>query len=193
ARTRERYSAFPYASHDVEALEIKLLLEAIQEAHGFDFTEYANASLKRRIHNFLRSEELRSISALQDRVLHEPGTMERLAVALSVSVTSLFRDPEFFSHFRQEVVPWLRTYPFIRIWHAGCSTGEEVYSMAILLHEEGLYDRCRIYATDMNEPVLRRARAGVIPLANMQDYTSNYQQAGGRQSFSEYYTASYDE
>src|SRR5262245_58312576 len=107
---------------ETDALEIRLLLEAILEAHGFDFRDYAYASLKRRIHNFMKSDSLSSISALQDRVLHQPGTMERLALALAVNVTSLFRDPEFFLTFRQEVIPWLRTYPFIRFWHAGCST-----------------------------------------------------------------------
>ncbi len=111
---------------------------------------------------------------------------------LSVSVTSMFRDPNFYKAFRTQVVPLLRTYPFIRIWHAGCSTGEEVYSMAILLQEEGLLDRSRIYATDINEAVLRTAKAGIFPIDKMQEYTQNYLRAGGARSFSEYYTAAYE-
>src|SRR5690606_33789884 len=108
------------------------------------------------------------------RVLHDAAAMERLLMSLSVNVTSMFRDPGFYRAFRETVVPLLRTYPFVRIWHAGCATGEEVYSMAILLHEEELYDRARIYATDINEVLLQRARAGIFPLDRMQDYTRNY-------------------
>src|SRR5690606_27085585 len=132
------------------------------------------------------------ISALQERVLHDPAALERFLLGLSVNVTAMFRDPSFYLTFRTRVVPLLRTYPFIRIWHAGCSTGEEVYSMAILLHEEGLYERCRIYATDMNEAVLGRAREAIFPLNRMQEYTANYLRSGGKRSFSEYYTAAYD-
>jgi chemotaxis protein methyltransferase CheR len=118
--------------------------------------------------------------------------MERLLLDLSINVTAMFRDPTFYLSFRQKVVPLLRTYPFVRIWHAGCSTGEEVYSMAILLQEEGLYDRCRIYATDINEAVLQRAKDGIFPVSSMQENTSNYIAAGGSGTFSEYYTARYD-
>src|SRR5262249_28945387 len=135
---------------------------------------------------------LATISALQERVLHDPACMERFLLNLSVNVTAMFRDPAFYLTFRRRVVPVLRTYPFIRIWHTGCSTGEEGYSMAILLQEEQLYDRCRIYATDMNETVLRKAREGIFPLNSMQSYTANYLKAGGLRSFSEYYTAAYD-
>jgi chemotaxis protein methyltransferase CheR len=139
----------------------------------------------------IEEEGLSSVSALQERVLHEPEMMEKLLLDLSINVTAMFRDPGFYQTFREHVVPLLRTYPFIRIWHAGCSTGEEVYSMAILLREEGLYDRSRIYATDINEVVLQRAKAGIFPLERMQEYTDNYIRAGGKQSFSEYYTAKY--
>ena len=125
-------------------------------------------------------------------MLHDPACLERLLLALSVNVSAMFRDPRFFLAFRQHAVPLLRTYPFIRIWQAGCSTGEEVYSLAILLQEEGLYDRCRIYATDMNEVVLQKARDGIYPLDVMQKYTANYQAAGGTGAFSDYYTAAYD-
>jgi chemotaxis protein methyltransferase CheR len=130
-----------------------------------------------------------TISELQNLVLHDPAAMERLLFDLSVTVSAMFRDPGFYRVFRQKVVPLLRTYPFIRLWHAGCS---EVYSMAILLEEEGLYDRARIYATDINEVVLSRAREGIYPLDRMQEYTQNYLKAGGTRSFSEYYTAKYD-
>src|SRR5580700_1666170 len=142
------------------ALEIELLLEAIYRHYGYDFRQYAGASLKRRVESMVRSERLVTVSGLQERILHNPACMARFLTALSVAVTALFRDPDFFLTFRQKVVPILRTYPFLRIWHAGCSTGEEVYSMAILLQEERLYDRCRIYATDMDDAVLKTAKAG---------------------------------
>lgn len=175
----------------LERLELELLLEAVFRHYGFDFRSYAYASLRRRVWKRILAEGLATVSALQERVLHDPAVLERLLDDLSVNVTAMFRDPGFFLAFREQVVPVLRTYPFFRIWHAGCSTGEEVYSMAILLEEEGLYDRARIYATDMNERVLRDARAGIFPLARMQEYTENYIRAGGRRSFSEYYTAGY--
>jgi len=177
---------------ELERIEIELLLEAVFRHYGFDFRSYAYASIRRRLWKRIEAEELSSVSELQARVLHEPAAMERLLLDLSVSVTAMFRDPGFYVTFRREVVPLLRTYPFIRIWHAGCSTGEEVYSMAILLEEEGLLERSRIYATDINDAVLQQARAGIFPLNRMQEYTENYIRAGGRRSFSEYYTAKYD-
>lgn len=175
----------------LQALEIELLLEALFRRYGHDFREYATASLKRRILGILRSEGLETVSGLQERVLHDPACLERLLLALSVNVTSMFRDPSFFLAFRNAVVPFLRTYPFLRIWHAGCSTGEEVYSLAILLEEEGLLHRCLIYATDMNDSVLRRAREGIFPLDVVQGYAANYAEAGGRKALSDYYTAGY--
>jgi chemotaxis protein methyltransferase CheR len=171
----------------LEELELRLLLEAVFQFHGFDFRDYAPGSLRRRVRHLLREEGLPTISTLQDRVLHDPATLPRLVGVLSVSVTSMYRDPGFFRAFRERVVPVLRTYPMVRIWHAGCSTGEEVYSMAALLEEEGLYDRSRIYATDMSEAALQKAAAGVFPLAAMRDHTSRYQAAGGRRAFSELY------
>ena len=151
-----------------------------------------NWSIRRRLWRRIEAEGLTTVSALQDRVLHDPAMMEQVLLDLSINVTAMFRDPTFYLAFRKKVVPLLRTYPFIRIWHAGCSTGEEVYSMAILLEEEGLYDRARIYATDINEVVVHRARAGIFPLDRMQEYTENYIRAGGTRSFSEYYVAKYD-
>lgn len=177
---------------ELEDIEIQLLLEGIYLYYGFDFRNYAMASLRRRIWNMVRAERLTTISGLLERLLHEPECMERFLLGLTVNVTAMFRDPDFYLAFRAKAVPLLKTYPFIRIWHAGCSTGEEVYSMAILLYEEGLYSRCRIYATDMNELVLRQAKAGVFPLGLMQKYTQLYLNSGGTHSFSEYYTAAYD-
>ena len=174
------------------ALEIRLLLEGVFQRYGLDFRDYAYASIRRRILGRLAPEGVTSVSCLQDKVLHDREAMERLLAALTVHVTSMFRDPGFYLAFREKVVPLLRTYPFVRIWHSGCSTGEEVYSMAILLHEEGLYDRCRIYATDVSEAVLGRAKSGVFPIAQMKEYTENYQKAGGTRSFSEYYSAQQD-
>jgi chemotaxis protein methyltransferase CheR len=177
---------------ELEVLELELLLEAIFRRYGFDFREYAPASLKRRVWRRMNAEGLSTVTQLQDRLLHDPACMERLLLDLSINVTAMFRDPSFYVSFRQHVVPALRTYPFTRIWCAGCSTGEEVYSLAILLKEEGVYDRTRIYATDINEQVVEAARAGVFPLDKMQLYTQNYIKGGGTSEFSEYYVAAYD-
>jgi chemotaxis protein methyltransferase CheR len=177
---------------DLESLELQLLLEGIFRQYGFDFREYAPASLKRRVWRRVDAEGAGTIAGLLDRLLHDPAVMERLLLDLSINVTAMFRDPTFYVAFREKVVPLLRTYPFTRVWVAGCSTGEEVYSLAILLTEEGLYDRARIYATDINEVVLDQARAGVFPLDKMREYTENYIRAGGSRAFSEYYLARYE-
>jgi chemotaxis protein methyltransferase CheR len=178
--------------HDLERVEIDLLLEGVYRRYGFDFREYAPASLRRRLWRRVHAERLTSISGLQEKVLHDRACMERLLLDLSINVTSMFRDPSFYGAFREHVTPLLRTYPFTRIWVAGCSTGEEVYSLAILLTEEELYARTRIYATDINEAVVDRARAGVFPLDKMRSYTENYIRAGGKRAFSEYYVAAYE-
>jgi chemotaxis protein methyltransferase CheR len=177
---------------ELEEVEIQLLLEGIHRRYGFDFRGYAAASLRRRLRRQVRAEGVSTISGLQELVLHEPAALQRLLADLSISVTSMFRDPSFYRAFREKVCPILATYPFTRIWNAGCATGEETYSLAILLQEEGLYDRCRIYATDLNEGVLDEARSGVFRLDRMQEYTENYIRAGGTRAFSEYYTAAYD-
>jgi chemotaxis protein methyltransferase CheR len=182
----------PPGQDDLEDIELSLLLEGIFRQYGFDFREYAPASLRRRVWRRAHAEGLSTISALQDRLLHDPACMERLLLDLSINVTAMFRNPGFYTAFRRKVVPMLRTYPFTRIWIAGCSTGEEVYSLAILLQEEDLYDRTRLYATDINEAVLERARGGVFPLDKMREYTQNYINAGGSRAFSEYYLAKYD-
>jgi chemotaxis protein methyltransferase CheR len=176
------------ASDELERIEVQVLLEAIYQHYGFDFRGYALGSLKRRLWRRAYAEHVETMSALQDRVLHDPAVMERLLLDLSINVTSMFRDPTFFQALREKVVPLLRTYPFMRIWNAGCSTGEETFSLAILLREEGLYDRARIYATDINDSVVERARAGSFPLEKMRDYTENYIRAGGTEAFSTYYT-----
>jgi len=177
---------------DLEDIEIRLLLEGVHLHYGYDFREYAPASLKRRIGDLMRDEKVASISQLQDRILHDASCFERFIIALTVNVTAMFRDPSFYLALRTQVVPLLKTYPFVRIWHAGCSSGEEVYSTAIVLTEEGIYDRCRIYATDLNEAVLKHAREGIYSLEYMQGYVNNYVKSGGRSAFSEYYVADND-
>jgi len=179
-------------ARSVEDIELELLLEGMFRQYGFDFRNYALSSLRRRVSNFMRQESVGTISLLQDRILHDHLWLERFLYALSVNVSAMFRDPHFYRTFRKEVVPLLRTYPFIRIWLAGVSMGEEVYSLSILLQEEGIYDRCRIYATDINDAVLKKAKEGIYPIELMQTYTNNYIKAGGIQAFSDYYTAAYD-
>ena len=179
----------PDSAQDVEDLETQLLLEGILHRYGYDFRNYATASLRRRIRLIVQKEGVPSISALQARILREPACMGRFITSLSVPVTAMFRDPSFYRALRSEVVPMLRTYPFVRVWHAGCATGEEVYSLAILLMEEELYDRCRIYATDLSDATLQCATKGIYDLARMRDYTHNYQLFGGKREFSSYYTA----
>ena len=175
---------------ELERLEISLLVEGVYQHYGCDFRNYAYASLRRRVWNVVRSERLGTVTGLLERVLHDPACMERFLAQLTVNVTAMFRDPSFYVAFREQVVPLLRAYPFIRIWHAGCSTGEEVYSMAILLQEEDLYRRCRIYATDLNEIALKAARDGIFPLSCMKEYANNYALAGGKADLSDYYTSS---
>jgi chemotaxis protein methyltransferase CheR len=176
----------------VEDIELQLLLEGTFRQYGFDFRNYALSSLRRRVLNFMRNEHIETISLLQDRILHDRHWLERFLYGLSVNVSAMFRDPPFYRTFRKDVIPLLRTYPFVRIWLAGVSMGEEVYSLAILLKEEGIYDRCRIYATDINDAVLKKAKEGIYPISLMQAYTNNYIKAGGTRSFSDYYTAAYD-
>ena len=174
---------------DSSSQELKLLLTSVFEKYGVDFRGYAYSSLRRRIQRQMLAVGVETISDLKDLVLENESAMERMQVDLTVHVTAMFRDPGFYLHFRKEVVPALRTYPYLRLWVAGCSTGEEVYSLAILLHEEGLYSRCRIYATDVSPKVLERAKSGIFPLSSMREYTINYQKAGGAEPFANYYTA----
>ncbi|MEI9961374.1 MAG: protein-glutamate O-methyltransferase CheR [Limisphaerales bacterium] len=177
------------ADAEKESVELRSLLDAVFERYGMDFRDYAYSSLKTRVLRRVIEENTGTISSLQKLALADPACMERLLTALTIHVTAMFRDPGFYLALREKVLPVLRTYPFLRFWVAGCSTGEEIYSLAILLHEEGLYSRCRIYATDLRDAVLDKARAGIFPLSMMQEYTRNYQQAGGTQAFAEYYTS----
>jgi chemotaxis protein methyltransferase CheR len=176
----------------IETLELELLLEAVYRHYGYDFRSYARTSIRRRITKLIREEGLSTVSGLQERVLHDPFAWDRCLQGISVNVSAMFRDPHFFLAFRRRAIPLLRTYPFIRIWQAGCSLGEEAYSLAILLEEEGLYDRSLIYATDINEVTLKQAREAIFPADLMQKYTQNYLSSGGQRSFSEYYTARYE-
>jgi chemotaxis protein methyltransferase CheR len=186
-----RVIAEPLSAEDDarERLEMDLLLEAIQRRYGYDFRGYATASLRRRLWHRVYGERLETLSGLQERILHEPACMDRLLRDLSINVTEMFRDPGFYRALREHVFPLLRTHPFIRIWNAGCATGEESFSLAIALREEGLLDRTRIYATDINDAALERAAAGAFPLERMQRYTENYLRAGGTEAFSSYYAA----
>lgn len=183
----------PYADTDeepaeLEELEIELLLEAIRRRSGFDFHNYLHSSLRRRIRNRMTQDKLPTVTSLLNRVLHEDGYLDKLLEDFSIKVTEMFRDPEFFLAFRNHVAPLLREKEELRIWHAGCATGEEVYSMAILLKEEGLLERSTIYATDMSKEAILLAKEGRFPLKRMQAYTKNYLQAGGTREFSAYYS-----
>lgn len=177
---------------NLEEIEIQLLLEAIYQRYGYDFRAYSKASLRRRIMHRLGMSGLPSVMAMTDKVLRDRPFFVTLLNDLTVNVTEMFRDPPFYEAFRREVVPVLKTFPFIKIWHAGCATGEEIYSMAILLEEEGLYERAMIYATDIDKNVLAAAKKGIYSIAAIKQYSDNYQQAGGKASLSDYYTAKYD-
>lgn len=177
---------------DIENIELQLLLQAIYLKYGYDFRNYARASIKRRILQRLEKDKIPNVSSMQHKVLYDISFFEKLLLDLSINVTEMFRDPSFYQALRKYVIPQLKEYPYLKIWHAGCSTGEEAYSMAILLKEENLYDRTQIYATDMNEIVLKQAREGIFPISKLKQYTSNYQKAGGQESFSDYYSAHYD-
>lgn len=174
-----------------EDLEIRLFLQAVREAYGYDFGEYAQASLKRRLRQWLGGSGFESLSQAQGRLLRERAVLDSLIRGITVNVTEMFRDPPFFAALRDEVLPYLKTYPTAKIWHAGCSSGEEAYSLAILLREAGMAGRCRIYASDINPAVLETAKAGIYPLARLKEFTRNYQRAGGTRPFSDYYTAAY--
>ena len=172
-------------------IELRMLVEAVYLKYNYDFRDYTGASQKRRVLAAMRVMECETVSALQARVMHEPAAFAQLLQFLTIPVTEMFRDPEYYLAVRRQVVPFLKTYPSLKVWVAGCSTGEEVYSLAILLKEEGLLERSLIYATDINPESLETARRGVMPLERMRLYTENYQKAGGTRAFSDYYTAAY--
>jgi chemotaxis protein methyltransferase CheR len=175
----------------LEKTEAEALIETIMSAYGYDFSGYARASLYRRINRFLQNKQVRSIPELREKILGDPGYFEVFLQEITVNVTEMFRDPSFFFALRKKVLPILSTYPYIKIWDAGCSTGEELYSLAIMLKEENLLHKTRIYATDVNQKVLAQAKEGIYPIGTMKEYTQSYHQSGGQQDFSEYYTARY--
>jgi chemotaxis protein methyltransferase CheR len=177
---------------DSRTLEVQLLLDGIYKRYGYDFSHYSHASLMRRLDRALSVARLSRFSELLDRLLHDENGFDEFLKCMSVTVTELFRDPAFYQGVREQVVPILKTYPFVKIWHAGCATGEEVYSMALLLHEEGFLDRARIYATDFNKHSLDTAEKGVYPAREMQAGAANYRQAGGARDFSGYYSNGYE-
>jgi chemotaxis protein methyltransferase CheR len=182
----------PGMTQDSETIEIELLVDAIFRKYGYDFRNYSRASLKRRLKYALAVSEEANFSAMQHRLLYDSTYFESLLLNLTVNVTEMFRDPTFYRSLRENVLPVLRTYPFIKIWHAGCSTGEEVYSMAIMLKEEKLLKNAMLYATDIDAHVLKKAKDGIYSLDRIREFTQNYQRAGGQFSFADYYTARYD-
>src|SRR6201996_3930342 len=171
--------------------DVDLLLNDLYARYGYDFTEYSKASLLRRIQRLYVLDKFPSFAEFRYRLQNDAQYFRRFVEEITVNVTEMLPDPGFYRALRTTILPILATYPFIRIWHAGCSTGEEVYSMAILLEEEGLNDRTRLYATDINDVVLQRAKQGIFPLDRMQEYTDNYIQSGGMKDFSSYYTSNY--
>ena len=177
---------------EIETLEIRLLLEAIYQRYGYDFRSYARAYVQRRIRVFLASSDCDHISELISRVLRDEELFASLAQSFSITVTEMFRDPFFFRALRDDVLPVLKTWPSFKVWHAGCATGEEVYSLAILLEEEGLYESATVYGTDFNETSLSTAKEGIYELDRARQFTRSYQEAGGKRSFSEYYHAKYN-
>ncbi len=178
------------AAHNFD-IELQLLIEAVYLKYHYDFRQYAKASLKRRLTAAMTRFGCTTLSQLQDKVVHEPATFPQLLDFLTVPVSEMFRDPGYFRSLRESVVPLLRTYPSLKVWVAGCSTGEEVYSLAILLREEGLLARTLIYATDINPQTLKKAQAGIYDMERVAGFTENHRKSGARTSLSDYYTAAY--
>ena len=176
---------------DVENLEIDLLLEGIRDCYGYDFRGYARASLKRRLIHRMQQMSLNHLSEMIPRILYNRELLGQLLKDMSITVTEMFRDPPFFRAVRETIVPVLKTYPFIKIWHAGCATGEEVYSMAILLKEEGIYNKTQIYATDFNNEALHVAKEGIYPISKIKKSTLNYNKSNGKGCLSDYYHVKY--
>jgi chemotaxis protein methyltransferase CheR len=179
-------------AHYVKDEEVELLLNDLLELYGYDFTHYARASIKRRVNRLFTLDRFPSFAELRYRVKSEPDYLRRVVEQIAVNVTEMFRDPFFYKTLRTEILPWLATRPSIKIWHAGCATGEEVYSMAILLKEANLLHKSLLYATDINPAALEKARKGLFPLSEMKYYSENYMLSGGQQDFSSYYRAQYD-
>jgi chemotaxis protein methyltransferase CheR len=176
---------------ELENMEVELFVQALQRRHGVDFSQYAPASLKRRVQQLVQQLQCRSISGLIERVMHEPELLPKVLDGLTVPVSDMFRDPAMFRSVREQVLPRLASYPQINIWQAGCAHGQEVYSLAILLEEAGLYDRSQIFATDLSERALHQAEEGIYPVRDAQQWSRNYQAAGGTRSLADYYSARY--
>lgn len=172
--------------------DVQVLLNDMLDVYGYDFNDYSKASLKRRIDRLFTLDKFPSFAEFRYRIKNDEAYLKRFVEEITVNVTEMFRDPSFYQTLQKEVLPKLATYPLIRIWHAGCSTGEEVYSMAILLHEANLLQKSLLYATDINPDVLEKAKEGIFPLSQMKQYSENYLAAGGKRAFSEYYTSRYD-
>jgi chemotaxis protein methyltransferase CheR len=172
--------------------ELEEILDFVIKRYGFDFSQYSKSSIKRRVGRIMTNYNLKGIFDLKFKLLNDESFFELFIENITVNVTEMFRDPSFYKALREHVLPQLESYPFIKIWHAGCSTGEEVYSMAILLYEAGLLKRTKQYATDLNPKVLKKAKEGIFDLRTMKEYTMNYNMAGGKEHFSDYYTAKYD-
>ncbi|KQM37672.1 CheR family methyltransferase [Chryseobacterium sp. Leaf201] len=172
--------------------EVESLIKEVYDRYGYDFSEYSRASFKRRINRICLIDRFTSFAELRYTVMNDPEYLKRFIEEITVNVTEMFRDPYFFKTLREKILPQLGTYPLIRIWVAGCSTGEEAYSIAILLKEANLYHKSLIYGTDLNPSVLEKARAGIFPLQQMKLYSENYMLSGGTKDFSDYYTANYD-
>lgn len=177
---------------EVENLEIDLLLEAIERRYGYDFRNYARSSLKRRVLRRMGIANLARVSDMLSPIIHDEIFFDNFLKDMSVTVTEMFRDAEFYVGIREQVIPLLKTHPFVKIWHAGCATGEEVYSMAVLLKEAGYYDRVQIYATDYNKQSLALAEEGMYPLEKVEGFEENYRKAGGKNSLSDYYRTRYE-
>ena len=177
---------------DLENIELALFLDALYQRHGYDFRHYARASIKRRVQALAANLQCASIAAMIPRILHEEKLLPEVLGQLSVPVTEMFRDPQVFKALREQVLPRLASYPRLKIWQAGCATGEEVYSLAILLEEEGLLERSQIYATDINDTALRQAEDGIFPVARLEEYERNYRNAEGRARLADYYLANAD-
>ncbi|KAF2507090.1 protein-glutamate O-methyltransferase CheR [Flavobacterium zhairuonense] len=175
----------------IEDIELETLINEVYEYYGFDFGSYSRASLKRRVNRIFQLDGFANFTEFLSKVRSDAEYYKRMVNEITVNVTEMFRDPAFYMVLRKEILPLLGTKPFIRLWHAGCSTGEEVYSMAIMLKEAGLLHKSLIYATDINATVLETAKKGIFPLRMMKEYSQNYRDAGGQEDFSNYYTANY--
>jgi chemotaxis protein methyltransferase CheR len=175
----------------IENIEIELLLEALFKRYGYDFRSYARASVRRRIIQFMQLTDFQTISSMIPRLIHDESFFEKMVMEFSITVTEMFRDPSMYLSLRNNIIPVLKSYPFIKIWHAGCATGEEAYSLTILIEEEGLGGKTTFFATDFNDVALGKAKDGIFDLSNVRQYTENYQKAGGQYSFSDYYHARY--